>query len=446
MNRWKTREVMVGRVGVGGNNPIRIQSMLTIATTDVDSCVEEILALEGVGCEIVRLAVQGQKEVVAIEKIKNALLQRGCSMPLVADIHFYPKAALNVADFVEKVRVNPGNFAIEEFGSLVLKCKKLKKAIRIGVNHGSLHDSLEGMIRAAFAYAEICRKEDFHDFIFSMKASDPKMMILANRLLVAEMIKVGWNYPLHLGVTEAGFKEDGRIKSAIGIGALLLDGIGDTIRVSLTEKPIAEIDVCKKLLALPSKFSEKREKAALKKIKRIKSIELRPKEEKVNFVRRFFAQNIDAPVTLNFDYGEEELVLASAECGLLLLDGMGSDLVLRSESLRSGILQACHIKSFKTEFVSCPGCGRTLFDIQSVAESVSRRVGHLKGVKIAIMGCIVNGPGEMADADFGYIGSGSGKVDLFVGKTCVKRGLDDRDAIDHLIDLIKSHDKWVEVL
>ena len=284
-NRWKTREVMIGSIGIGGNNPVRIQSMTTSSTRDVEATINQAMRLADAGCEIVRVTVQGIKEAEACEAIKNGLIQRNYTIPLVADIHFFPPAAIRVIDFVDKVRVNPGNYVdkrasfrvidyddasyakeiekIEEkFTPLVEKCKHLKKAIRIGTNHGSLSDRImnrygdtpRGMVESALEFARICRKNDFHDFIFSMKASNPKVMILAYRLLVAEMITLGWDYPLHLGVTEAGEGEDGRIKSAMGIGSLLLDGIGDTIRVSLTEDAWNEIAPCKHLISLAKAY------------------------------------------------------------------------------------------------------------------------------------------------------------------------------------------------
>jgi (E)-4-hydroxy-3-methylbut-2-enyl-diphosphate synthase len=282
--RWKTREVFVGNVGVGGANPVRIQSMTTSNTRDVEATIDQIIRLADVGCEIARVTVQGMKEAEACEGIKNGLLQHNYTIPLVADIHFYPPAAMAVADFVDKVRINPGNFVdkratfktiiyddasyaeeiekIEEkFTPLVEKCKRLKRAMRIGTNHGSLSDRImnrygdtpAGMVEAALEFARICRKLDYHDIIFSMKSSNPVVMIHAYRLLVAEMIKLGWDYPLHLGVTEAGDGEDGRVKSAMGIGCLLLDGLGDTIRVSLTEDPWYEIDPCKRLVSFAEK-------------------------------------------------------------------------------------------------------------------------------------------------------------------------------------------------
>ena len=611
--RWKTREVKIANVGVGGENPIRIQSMTTSSTRDVDATIDQIISLSDKGCEIARVTVQGKKEAEACEKIKDGLLKRGYAIPLVADIHFYPPAAMMVIDFVDKVRINPGNYLdkrasfkvieytdqiyadelerIEEhFTPLVLKCQSLNKPMRIGTNHGSLSDRImnrygdtaKGMLESALEYARVCRKLDYHDLIFSMKASNPQIMIQAYRLLVAEMIKLGWDYPLHLGVTEAGEGEDGRVKSSIGIGSLLLDGLGDTIRVSLTENPCLEIDPCKRLrdfatfyqgagvqpfkeknrkidvfhrreVSLPSDLGLHRDgSVALKvraqdrmmasfyqdlgfllgpdayqktpaavdmlvvdeerlfeglqsfngkiitrkplgsihthqenlsnaeessylealvvseekrdeweKIKDLspKLILLRPNAfARIHYAREFFEwlqeNNLSIPVLLNFTYSsswEDMVISASVECGSLLCDGLGDGLLLEGpypldhlRSLSFAILQGCRMRTVKTEFISCPGCGRTLFDLQKVSKRIRERTEHLPGVKIAIMGCIVNGPGEMADADFGYVGTRPGKIDLYVGKTCVRKNIDDVDADDCLIDLIKEQGRWVE--
>lgn len=631
--RWLTREVMVGNVAVGGDNPVRIQSMTTSSTRDIEATVDQIMRLADEGCEIARVTVQGMKEADACEGIKNTLLQKGYSIPLVADIHFYPPAAMRVVDFVDKVRVNPGNFVdkratfkiieyddasyaeevlkIEEkFVPLIEKCKKLKRAMRIGTNHGSLSDRImnrygdtpKGMLESALEFARICRKCDYHDFIFSMKSSNPQVMIQAYRLLVAEMMDLGWNYPLHLGVTEAGQGEDGRIKSAMGIGALLLDGIGDTIRVSLTEDAWREIDPCRRLVRfaqhyeqLPEGISFAEELRPVDAIQRrqvsmpkaigmhrdgtviasvaeddlsdetvfnqlgcglkegrpkikalsIDSIALKatprsgpakehlwllreagvgvfspeyvqilslqelrhakeqnrqkdkftlkiaqpepspvavrvtgeetegwelleeiqpslivlsPKEDRLHTSRRFFEwlkqKKMKTPVILNFAYDcpKEDLVIrASAECGALLCDGLGEGVWIEGpyeigflRQLGFGILQAARMRMTKTDFISCPSCGRTLFDLQDVTKRITARTAHLPGVKIAIMGCIVNGPGEMADADFGYVGSKPGKIDLYVGKACVERDIDFSEADDRLIDLIKKHGRWAE--
>lgn len=623
-NRRPTREVMVGNVGVGGNNPLRIQSMTTSSTRDAQATIQQIMRLADEGCEIARITVQGMKEAETCEAIKNGLLQKGYSIPLVADIHFFPPAAMRVADFVDKVRINPGNFVdkrasfklieydessyalelnkIEEkFAPLVEKCKKLKRAMRIGTNHGSLSDRImnrygdtpAGMIESALEFARICRKNDYHDFIFSMKSSNPQVMILAYRLLVAEMDKLGWDYPLHLGVTEAGEGEDGRIKSAMGIGSLLLEGIGDTIRVSLTEDPWYEIDPCQRLINFAKGYSKEplachgkprdfqnisRRDVTFPKCvamhkngtvlvsaskedrghsnfyqklgfdmqlgrpkPKISSVDgviinegslspqmqqhlqdagisvfseqsgegtvclmtlsearrynnqnkfslnlhapsaliigdesmaewetisdlqpdliiLRPSKQRLFKARQFFdwlqENNLSIPVILNFKYScsQEDLVIqASAECGSLFCDGLGEGLWIEApydvdylRNLSFSILQAARMRIFKTDFISCPSCGRTLFDLQDVTKRIRGRTAHLPGVKIAIMGCIVNGPGEMADADFGYVGSKPGMIDLYVGKACVQKDIPFSDADDKLVDLIKAHGKWQE--
>jgi (E)-4-hydroxy-3-methylbut-2-enyl-diphosphate synthase len=536
--RFKTREVMVGKVGVGGSNPIRIQSMTTSSTRDVDATIEQAIRLADFGCEIVRVTVQGIKEAESCEEIKNGLLKRGYDIPLVADIHFYPPAALKVADSADKVRINPGNFAdkratfkilqyneatyqaeldrIEEvFLPLIEKCKKLKKSLRIGTNHGSLSDRImnyygdtpRGMVESAFEYARVCRKYDFHDIIFSMKASNPLVMIQAYRLIVAEMMKLGWDYPLHLGVTEAGEGEDGRVKSAIGIGSLLLDGIGDTIRVSLTEDPWYEIDPCKRLVSIYEQslgkgipyFPEKTRNfmgisRARKEVKEPlhpdgtvldpSAIEnptfvngddplswnsllentpafvlLTASDSRLHKGRRFVAwakeKNLKAAILFAFDYSalsaEDLVLMASAECGSLLADGLGDGLALKTslskeatEALSLNILQGARMRATKTEYISCPGCGRTLFDLQTVSRKIKEKTSHLAGVKIAIMGCIVNGPGEMADADFGYVGSKTGMIDLYVGKECVQRNIPFHEADEKLIVLIKEHGRWMD--
>lgn len=544
--RFKTRVVKVGTIGVGGDSPIRIQSMTTTSTRDAEATAEQIMRLADNGCEIARVTVQGMKEAFACEQIKSLLIQKGYSIPLVADIHFYPPAAITVADFVDKVRINPGNFVdkratfktvsydegsyaeelekIEEkFSPLVLKCKERGIALRIGTNHGSLSDRImnrfgdtpEGMVESAFEFTRVARKLAFHDIIFSMKASNPLVMIEAYRLLVHKMTELGWDYPLHLGVTEAGAHDDGRVKSAVGIGTLLLDGLGDTIRVSLTEDPWYEIPPAKRLIELTQQQTtrapaltsfEKRtvtfptslplhpqgsvilegpsckttpqpdlfiDPAHLPKhTVRIahqdeweslleippELILFAPETDRVQSGREFFSwlqtHNITAPVILAFSYNgalDDLIIQASAECGALLSDSLAEGILLRAPHppqalsvLSFSILQACRMRLSKTEFISCPGCGRTLFDLQEVSTRIRKKTAHLPGVKIAIMGCIVNGPGEMADADFGYVGSGKGKIDLYVGKMCQERGVDASIAEEKLISLIKAHDRWVD--
>lgn len=574
--RFPTREVKIGDVGVGGANPIRIQSMTTSNTRDIEATGAQILRLAEAGCEIARVTVQGKKEAEALEGIKTFLLHRGARIPLVADIHFYPPAALVAAEFADKVRVNPGNFVdkrasfkvieyddaayalelekIEEgLSPLIEKCKRLKRAMRIGTNHGSLSDRImnrfgdspRGMVESALEFARVCRKHDYHDIIFSMKASNPIVMIQAYRLLAAEMIRLGWDYPLHLGVTEAGEGEDGRIKSAMGIGALLLDGLGDTIRVSLTEDPWAEIDPCKRLvrfyeatlgkgtdpfeeilrnpaeiqkrpiqisqplhrdgsvilkieaddLLRPTFFEEIGCKVQLgKPMKTIHSadalwIDALPKDpsrlnilEKLNqngipvfesakgfyifrpaispvhetrrFVEELKAKNDPTPLIAAFEYSCDEADLpiqAGAEIGAILGDALAEGICLIGNQplelrrrLSFNLLQSARMRTVKTDFISCPGCGRTLFDLQETSRRIREKTAHLPGVKIAIMGCIVNGPGEMADADFGYVGSKAGKIDLYIGKTCVQRDIDFAEADQKLIELIKAHGKWIE--
>lgn len=605
--RRRTREVWVGNVGIGGNHPIRVQSMTTSDTRNVESTIDQVIRLADAGCEIVRVTVQGIKEAESCEQIKNGLLKRGYTIPLVADIHFFPPAAMRVVDFVDKVRINPGNYSDrrasfkkieyddetyaqeltrleEKFAPLVEKCKRLKKAMRIGTNHGSLSDRMmnrfgdtpRGMVESALEFARVCRKYDYHDFLFSMKSSNPKVMIAAYRLLTAEMLALNWDYPLHLGVTEAGEGEEGRIKSAIGIGALLLDGIGDTVRVSLTEDPWKEIDPCKRLVT----FAEKNQGRGVRPLKeswpKIESIEKRkvifpeniplhkegtvfisaksheilskefeeemgwtktpnglkkdlsstdcliiedhcdqwvieklksekipslsqatqiiplhskiesgaivlvendpsekweplekakpaliflsPKENRLHYSRKFFdwirKKEIDTPVILSFAYhsSKEDLIIeAAAECGSLLCDGLGEGLWIRTpyekqweRHLSLNLLQAARMRTSKTEFISCPGCGRTLFDLQEVSKKIREKTAHLAGVKIAIMGCIVNGPGEMADADFGYVGSKTGMIDLYIGKECVEKEIPFANAEERLISLIKQQGRWVE--
>ncbi len=587
--RRKTREVMVGNVGVGGNNPIRIQSMTTSDTRNVAATVEQIMRLADYGCEIARVTVQGLKEAQACETIKSTLVQKGYAIPLVADIHFYPPAALHVVDFVDKVRINPGNFVdrratfkvieyddatyaaelekiTEKFAPLVEKCKRRKIAMRIGTNHGSLSDRImnrygdtpQGMVESAVEFTRVARDLDYHDIIYSMKASNPFVMIQAYRLLVARMMELGWDYPLHLGVTEAGEGEDGRVKSAFGIGSLLLDGIGDTIRVSLTEDPWAEIDPCRRLVSfyngkvgkgiepfeeeqrdflnierrelesdlrtdgiLVMKLTEEQlrgpeiwerlgfirkgnsweetparvdciliesfsgDEEIVEQLKQLnielisdeqyvrvsleddweRLLEIKPRliffdggEHPVHGGRKFFEwmkrNDLKTPVILQCDYQCDESDLpihAAAEVGSLLGDAMGDGLLLVGPGeledlhrLSLSILQAARMRRVKTEFVSCPGCGRTLFDLQVVTRKIRERTGHLPGVSIAVMGCIVNGPGEMADSDFGYVGSKAGKIDLYVGKKCVERYIDEDIAVERLVDLIKAHDRWVE--
>ncbi|MEK7954145.1 (E)-4-hydroxy-3-methylbut-2-enyl-diphosphate synthase [Luteolibacter soli] len=571
-NRRKTREVLVGKVGIGGGNPIRVQSMITSDTRDTPACVAEVLQLAEAGCEIVRITAQTKIYAANLENIAREVRAAGCDVPLVADIHFKPDAALEAAKWVEKVRVNPGNYADkkkfeireysdeqygeelerirEEFAPLVDLCKSLGRAMRIGTNHGSLSDRIMnrygdsplGMVESALEFARIAREMDYHNFVFSMKASNPKVMIEAYRLLVARLDQEGsdWNYPIHLGVTEAGDGEDGRIKSAIGIGSLLADGIGDTIRVSLTEDAVFEVPVAKALAApfqemadqppapalVPSydPFSYVRRKTDALEVMGLKlggenTVRVFTSQDKWNAVAhkiakmgdfkpeivveksdviaidprdeaalaelnhsptaklvtvkdgldlgvipafRMLAFRIDArhPIllkdTLSPATGEsgdfvETLLVAARRIGSLLCDGIGDAILVQGEpapgqSLRLSynILQAAGTRIFKTDYVACPSCGRTLFNLQNTTQKIRSSTGHLKGVRIAVMGCIVNGPGEMADADFGYVGGAPGKINLYVGKQPVKFNIPEDEAVERLIDLIREHGKWID--
>ncbi len=573
--RRKTREVVVGdpaRGGVvlGGLRPVVKQSMLTCDTMDTAASVQQTLDLVAVGCQLVRITAPTVKDAANLKNIVSGLRQRECFVPIVADIHFKPDAAMEAAKWVEMVRINPGNYAdskkfavkeysddqyaaelqrIEEkFTPLVKVCKELGRAMRIGTNHGSLSDRIMnrfgdsplGMVESALEFARIARRNDFHNFKFSMKSSNPKVMIECYRLLVARLNELGpdWNYSIHLGVTEAGEGEDGRIKSAIGIGSLLCDGLGDTIRVSLTEDSPNEIAVCTDLLdqvpilsnhqpvaELPLAYDPftfaRREtpeiplndevrcggeqtvrvvvtRAAWEKL----SPRIRPRDdvkpeaiyEDLNVLEvdpeKDFAINCATqlvsvkdgltlppiaafrllaarlkrlgtgnPILLKdcLQFGETALepkialLRASVVIGSLLADGIGDAILVRGESgagqslrLAYNILQAAGCRSFKTDYVACPSCGRTLFNLQTVTARIKSRTEHLKGVKIAIMGCIVNGPGEMADADFGYVGGAPGKINLYVGKQAIKFNIPEADAVERLVDLIREHGKWVE--
>ncbi|KXZ49849.1 hypothetical protein GPECTOR_19g300 [Gonium pectorale] len=654
--RRPTRTVMIGKVPVGSDHRIALQTMTTTDTRNVQLTVDQVKKCADAGADIVRITVQGKKEAEACMRIREQLFKDrqavSYDVPLVADIHFQPNVAMMVADAFEKIRINPGNFAdgrktfevinyddpreferereiIEEtFTPLVLKCKQLGRAMRIGTNHGSLSarilsfygDTPRGMVESAFEFADVCRKHDYHNFVFSMKASNPLVMVQAYRLLSEEMYKKGWDYPLHLGVTEAGEGEDGRMKSAIGIGALLMDGLGDTIRVSLTEDPEYEIDPCRRLaglgeaacasglgvapfaettrdthnfkrrvgdlpvqregedldfrgalhrdgsvfsavsleelkqpeylykrlgakLAVGMPFkdiatadsvilsevppsSDKDGRRALRRLQEVTTHVIAPLDalakdplpgaialvslkraaagglqlpqgstrwaievdgtedeatlaklasldaitilintaegvSRLHSSRRVFdaikRAGVTSPVIhhIRFPAGthRDEIVITTGSLvGGLLVDGLGDGAVIECpgedvDFLRTtafGLLQGSRMRNTKTEYVSCPSCGRTLFNLQEVTDQIRTRTGHLPGVAIAVMGCIVNGPGEMADADFGYVGGAPGKIDLYVGKEVVRRAIPMESACDQLIELIKEHGRWVE--
>jgi (E)-4-hydroxy-3-methylbut-2-enyl-diphosphate synthase len=646
--RWLTREVAIGDIPMGGNNPIRIQSMTTIDTMDTKGSVEQTLRMVDAGCEYVRITAPSIKEANNLAEIKKELLKSGCKVPLIADIHFTPNAAEVAARIVEKVRINPGNYAdkkkfdqlsytesayqaeleriYKKFAPLVKICKEYGTAMRIGTNHGSLSDRImshygdtpEGMVESALEFIRICEDLQYYNLVISMKSSNPQVMVTAYRLLVEKMVAEGMNYPLHLGVTEAGDGEDGRIKSAVGIGTLLEDGLGDTVRVSLTEEPELEAPVAQ---ALVNRYVKRAQLTAhnsrltahdsqlitqningrrdtvevnafiggsmvprvvvdlsgrrlvdpmvlkdvgyiydplldkfhmgdqsvdfvyfgdnlpsftmpgnLKQLynyptwSALKSkdnahplyslqeyIDTTLHDEHLNLVtlsyddlalelfqqipfdktlvflletnkehgmaeqRQFFLKlqewGLDVPVIIKRSYHPDNFngpmgdiqsadepisklqLYAATDMGALLIDGMGDGIWIDSAatptdklvSASFAILQATRSRISKTEYISCPSCGRTLFDLQETTQMIRNRTNHLKGLKIAIMGCIVNGPGEMADADYGYVGAGPDKVTLYRGKEVVKKNVGSADALNELIEIIRTDGNWVEV-
>ncbi len=512
-SRRPTSVVYVGNTPLGGENPIRIQSMTNTSTMDTDACIAQAKRIIDAGGEYVRLTTQGVREAENLKQINIGLRSQGYDTPLVADVHFTPKVADVAALYAEKVRVNPGNYRdISHFASLIQICKEHHTAIRIGVNHGSLSerimsqygDTPEGMVESCMEFLRICQKEDFRNVVISIKASNTVVMVRTVRLLVAQMSQEGMAFPLHLGVTEAGEGEDGRIKSAVGIGALLLDGIGDTVRVSLSEAPEAEIPIAKKLVEfattcrpcklevptdiIPQTFNyfapERRtdtlpdvlEEMPIKDTivlnvasmdnELLSFISLHPSLKLVCYpstrnrlgeIRAiaFTLMNagIPNPLFVCLEYDETKLedfqLKAACEAGVLFVDGIADGLLLLNqndsiakEEIRNTaytILQAARARFTKTEYISCPGCGRTMYDLQSTVARIKAATSHLTGVKIGIMGCIVNGIGEMADADYGYVGAGRGKISLYKGKQCIEKNIPEENAVEKLLELI-SHD------
>lgn len=593
--RLRTREVMVGHIPMGGSHPVRLQSMTNTDTLDTQATVEQIKRIADAGADYVRMTTRTLKEARNLENIKSGLLSQGYRIPLVADVHFNPRIAETAAAFVEKVRINPGNYGVADvnkgnfekvrqtFSQLLTRLKEHNTALRIGVNHGSLSrrimdrygDTPRGMTASAMEFLRMCRDENFHQVVVSMKSSNTRVMVQANRLLVHEMLRENLVYPLHLGVTEAGEGEDGRIKSAIGIGTLLNDGIGDTIRVSLTEAPEREVPVAAEIVrhatsrqaseipqiqtipidpfdyrrrptsatgkvggenppvvimkegdvkepqqqvqpdmllaedapvrgddSLPRILphqkwlntsgaenhfplfdsirhfldsgsaldhpcfiqTDVREMNLVAKLKDhhnavllLQAVSRHPAAEQRRFVFALMEEGIDRPVTLHHKYqeGETESLMLKASCdaGPLFIDGLADGLLIENEggvdagkvpNVGYGILQASRSRIFKTEFISCPGCGRTQFNLEQTARHIRERMGHLRGLKIAVMGCIVNGPGEMADADYGYVGSGPGRITLYRNRQVVKSNIPEKDAVEELVKLIKFYGDWRE--
>ncbi|GHT43841.1 hypothetical protein AGMMS49965_18470 [Bacteroidia bacterium] len=456
--RRETTVVQIGNTPLGGSHPIRIQSMTNTSTMDTEGSVQQCIRIIEAGGEYVRLTAQGVREGENLQHIRARLRELGYHTPLVADIHFNPKAAAAAAQTVEKVRINPGNFGdpVADFIPFLNVCKAHNTAIRIGVNHGSLSermmakygDTPRGMVESCMEFLRVCVAENFANVVLSIKASNTYVMVQTVRLLVATMDREGMAFPLHLGVTEAGDGEDGRIKSAVGIGTLLREGIGDTIRVSLSEDPEAEIPVARFLVDYASQQL------------RITNYELRVEIVDMPFdvvpdtsfivVSNPASQSSARVVCAT--YHEPDLdafrLKAATDCGAFFLDNLADGIKLTNtapnitpqdvQSVAFGILQATGRRITKTEYISCPSCGRTLFDLQAAIKKVKAATQHLVGLKIAIMGCIVNGPGEMADADYGYVGAGAGKVSLYKGKECVLKNIPEADAVAELLQLIES--------
>lgn len=583
-NRRKSSKVNIGNLTLGGDAPIRIQSMANTNTNDTEPSIEQCIRIIEAGGELVRFTAQGVKEATNLKEIRNGLNSKGYTTPLVADIHFNPNAADTAAQYVEKVRINPGNFVDsvhtnkrfeytdEEYKQEIEKirtrlipflniCKEHNTAIRIGVNHGSLSDRIlsrygdtsQGMVESCMEFLRICREENFSNIVISIKASNTVIMVQTVRLLAATMKEEGMNFPLHLGVTEAGDGEDGRIKSAVGIGALLNDGIGDTIRVSLSEAPECEIPVAQFLAEYVTRRQNhphingsdskmvnpfvyrKRESLKIENIggnklpivianeasehqglvadyvycadgtikngensyplfsaqnaAKIKEANSNIKflsitlpdatdklfdliDEKTVFIietnhvngvgeqKAFFHlllnKGVKNPVVIKRSYEETDnqklQIMAGADAGMFFIDGLGDGLWIEDRniehaktlSIAFGILQAARARVSKTEYISCPSCGRTLYNMQSTIAEIKSKTSHLKGLKIGIMGCIVNGPGEMADADYGYVGSAKGKVNLYKGQTCVEKLVPENEAVEKLIQLIKDNGDWKE--
>ncbi len=545
-NRRPTSTTRVGDVLIGSDYPVRLQSMNNTSTNDIAASADQAERIAAAGADIDRLTAQGEREARSMGEIRKELRRRGCQIPLVADIHFNPKAAFAAATEVEKVRINPGNFVdpgrvfkqleytdeeyarelqkIEDtFGPFLELCRKPSTAVRIGVNHGSLSDRImsrygdtpAGMVESAMEFLRVAVKHDFHDIVISIKASNTVVMVHTVRLLVDAMDKEDMHFPLHLGVTEAGDGEDGRVRSAAGIGTLLAQGIGDTIRVSLSEDPECEIPVARELAdyiasrsnapsikgstapgydpvnpqqrtthrignvgggslpvvagydiiepgtiladaSLPHEQLVDIARTEPGKVMVLTSSHPNPVGELSAAIHALTASGIQIPVIARLTYNgldpEKVVIRSSADFGALLLNGLidGIDLVADTiteearHRLALGILQATRRRISRTEFVSCPGCGRTLFDLQSTVKIVKEATSHLKGLKIAVMGCIVNGPGEMADADYGYVGAAAGNVSIYRGKTPVEKNIPSELALERLIALLKADGKWVD--
>ena len=485
-SRRTSHQVRIGNVTIGGDTPIAVQSMTNTPTADTPSSVAQVERIAAAGAGIVRLTAQGRKEGENLENIMLQLRKDGCQAAIVADIHFVPEVASIAARYVDKVRINPGNYRTSngELEALIAQCRERGVALRIGVNHGSLAkrifdewgDTPEGMVVSAMEFLRVCRKEEFDQVVVSMKSSNTRVMVHAYRLLVEAMAKEGMTYPIHLGVTEAGNGIEGRIKSAVGIGALLADGIGDTIRVSLTEAPENEVPVAKMIIdhystrkgEFPIAHPERYHPTEYVRRSDITTPIAHDEIDEKFLVIEASSSNPTAelraailsledekqPVVVKCRYEESDVeevaVKAAADLGVLFLDGLADGIWVDGPNIDDKtikdielmILQAARVRFSHTEYIACPSCGRTLNDIEKTLADIKSRTSHLKNLKIGIMGCIVNGPGEMADADYGYVGAAAGRITLYKGRTVVEKNIPQEEAIEHLIDLIKSNGDW----
>ncbi|MFI3317451.1 MAG: (E)-4-hydroxy-3-methylbut-2-enyl-diphosphate synthase [Rikenellaceae bacterium] len=487
-SRRLSHSVTFGSVAIGSEHPIAVQSMTNTSTRDTQGSVDQVVTIEKAGGQIVRLTAQGRPEAENLEAIMAQLKSCGSKAAIVADIHFTPTIAAIAARYVDKVRINPGNYSLEggNLQSLIALCRHRGVALRIGVNHGSLSqrqfdkwgDTPEGMVHSAMEFLEICRSEGFDQVVVSLKSSNTRVMVQAYRLLCEQMDRQSMSYPIHLGVTEAGSGLEARIKSAVGIGALLADGIGDTIRVSLTEAPEREIPVAELItrhfesrqgvfhvehpegyspyvykrrsnISLPITHSELTDEFTI-----IEATSANPTSELRAAILNL---NSTEPVIVKRRYNDADItrlaIKAAADLGLLLLDGLADGIWIDApqhdpqaiEKIELMILQSSRVRQSQTEYIACPSCGRTLFDIESRLEEIKSRTSHLKHLKIGVMGCIVNGPGEMADADYGYVGAGAGRITLYRGREVIERNIPECEALDRLVDYIKSNGDWIEL-
>lgn len=480
--------VRIGDVTIGDNHPIAVQSMTNTDTNDTEACVAQIERIDRAGGKIVRLTAQGRREAENLQRIVARLREEGYRTATVADIHFVPEVASIAARYVEKVRINPGNYRTDhgELEALIDQCRERGVALRIGVNHGSLAkrvfdqwgDTPQGMVVSAMEFLRVCRAKAFDQVVVSMKSSNTRVMVAAYRLLVEAMEAEGMNYPIHLGVTEAGNGLEGRIKSAVGIGALLADGIGDTIRVSLTEAPEHEIPVARLLVEHfaqrpgefpvrhPERYSpteyRRRSKVAVPVVHGephdgFRILEARSGNPTAELRAAILdLEPADTPVIIRRRYDDTDLttlaVKAAADLGPVLLDGLADGIWIDApahdeETIREVelmILQAARVRFSHTEYIACPSCGRTLYDIEQTLGQIKARTSHLKNLRIGVMGCIVNGPGEMADADYGYVGAGPGRITLYRGREVVERNIPQEEALDRLVELIKADGAWQE--